>query len=209
MIHPDSELRLISPEIGYGPVATAFIPKGTIIWCRDDLDLVFTPEQVYAMTPWYRATIEKLAFFTRNNEYIMCWDDGRSMNHACDPAGRGVDQYMEIARRDIQPGEQLDCDYAWLGITTAFACFCGSPLCRGTIRPEDALVHGPAWVAEGIELIKGIPGVPQPLWQFARPRVRSAEVQAAMRDHPELPYSHGNWPWSLVPEMLPPGSGRA
>lgn len=29
MIHPDTEVRFISNEIGYGVVATKFIPKGT------------------------------------------------------------------------------------------------------------------------------------------------------------------------------------
>lgn len=36
MIHPAMELKHISEEIGYGVVATAFIPAGTITWapCR-------------------------------------------------------------------------------------------------------------------------------------------------------------------------------
>lgn len=37
MIHPDTEVRFINPEKGYGLVATKFIPKGTITWVQDDL----------------------------------------------------------------------------------------------------------------------------------------------------------------------------
>ena len=32
MIHPDTELRFISPEIGFGVFATKLIPQGTITW---------------------------------------------------------------------------------------------------------------------------------------------------------------------------------
>ena len=37
MIHPSTELRFINDEIGYGVVATRFIPKGTIVWALTNL----------------------------------------------------------------------------------------------------------------------------------------------------------------------------
>ena len=43
MIHPSTELKYVSPEIGIGVVATEFIPKGTITWALDPLDQVFPP----------------------------------------------------------------------------------------------------------------------------------------------------------------------
>jgi len=36
MIHPDTEVRFINDEIGYGVVAKKLIPKGTITWVQDD-----------------------------------------------------------------------------------------------------------------------------------------------------------------------------
>ena len=42
MIHPHSELRFVSPEIGLGVFATQFIPKGTITWVFDPLDQIVT-----------------------------------------------------------------------------------------------------------------------------------------------------------------------
>jgi len=30
VIHPDTELRFVNPDIGYGVFATRFIPKGSI-----------------------------------------------------------------------------------------------------------------------------------------------------------------------------------
>ena len=43
MIHPDTELRFINREIGFGVVATRLIRRGTIIWVRDELDQVLPP----------------------------------------------------------------------------------------------------------------------------------------------------------------------
>lgn len=41
MIHPDTKISYISPEKGYGDVATKLIPKNTITWVQDDLDRIF------------------------------------------------------------------------------------------------------------------------------------------------------------------------
>lgn len=59
MIHPNTEIRFIRPEIGYGVIATSFIPKGTIVWAQDQIDRVFTPEQVRKMDSIHAALIDK------------------------------------------------------------------------------------------------------------------------------------------------------
>jgi hypothetical protein len=46
MMHPATELRFLSREIGYGVFAVERIPTGTITWTGDPLDQRFTPEQV-------------------------------------------------------------------------------------------------------------------------------------------------------------------
>ena len=46
MLHPHTELRFVSPEIGYGIFATAFIPKGTITWVKDELDRIIPKEKI-------------------------------------------------------------------------------------------------------------------------------------------------------------------
>ena len=38
MIHPDTKLRHLSPDIGYEVIATCSIPSGTLVWVRDRLD---------------------------------------------------------------------------------------------------------------------------------------------------------------------------
>ncbi len=45
MIHPHTEIKFINKEVGYGVVATDFIPKGTITWVLDKLDREFTQNE--------------------------------------------------------------------------------------------------------------------------------------------------------------------
>ncbi|NNE36124.1 MAG: SET domain-containing protein-lysine N-methyltransferase, partial [Rhodothermales bacterium] len=58
MLHPDTELRFISDDVGYGVVATQPIPKGTITWVHDDLDRTFSLAEVDAMPPIFRTILD-------------------------------------------------------------------------------------------------------------------------------------------------------
>jgi hypothetical protein len=49
MLHPQTKLGFINDVIGHGVVATHFIPKGTVTWVLDDLDMEFPPEEVDRM----------------------------------------------------------------------------------------------------------------------------------------------------------------
>jgi hypothetical protein len=54
MVHPHTELRFVSPQIGWGVFATRLIPRGTIVWALDSLDQRFTPDQVAALPAYAR-----------------------------------------------------------------------------------------------------------------------------------------------------------
>ena len=54
MLHPHTELRHVSKQIGYGVFATQLIPKGTITWVRDDLDQTFSPAEILSFRPEYQ-----------------------------------------------------------------------------------------------------------------------------------------------------------
>ena len=45
MIHPSTELRLVSPHVGYGVFASRHIPKGSLVYVQDPLDIKITPQQ--------------------------------------------------------------------------------------------------------------------------------------------------------------------
>lgn len=39
MIHSDTELKFVNPQVGYGVFATALIPQGTIVYVMDSLEI--------------------------------------------------------------------------------------------------------------------------------------------------------------------------
>ena len=80
MIHPDTELRFIHPDIGFGVVATRLIPKGTITWAQDELDQVFTPQRVDSLGSLFAKVLGKYSFVNGRGEHELCWDLARYVN---------------------------------------------------------------------------------------------------------------------------------
>lgn len=168
MIHPATELRFVSPEIGYGVFAREPIPRGTIVWVLCRLDLIFTADQVSAFPPAYQPIFDRYAYSDAAGRHILCWDAARYINHSCDPAMLGVGDQVEIAVRDIAAGEELTCEYANLNLTEPMPCRCGAPNCRGTIGGDDVLTLWPDLDRRVAAALGHARGVPQPLLAFAR-----------------------------------------
>jgi LPPG:FO 2-phospho-L-lactate transferase len=101
---------LISPTIGLGPVATRFIPKGTIAWVLDKFDIIMTPDEFEALPKPYAEIADRYAYIDPTGHAILCWDHARYMNHHCEPAVRGF-QYAGADFARI-PDEVLDALHA-------------------------------------------------------------------------------------------------
>jgi hypothetical protein len=177
MIHPATKLAFINDAIGYGVVATEFIPRGTIVWARDELDRTLTMEQFKSLGPIYEEPLLKYLYVDSAGLYVLCWDIARYVNHSCEstclPAG--FDGF-ELAVRDIQPGEQLTDDYGTLSIQFSFECHCGSPNCRGLIDPADFPKHASAWEERSRQAFSAINDVPQVLWPLVREKDAIQEI---------------------------------
>ena len=82
MIHPATRLAFINETIGYGVVATEFIPTGTVVWVRDPLDMVLEKPDVEALSPLYKPMIDRYAYECRawvqasTDDYMRGWVDG-------------------------------------------------------------------------------------------------------------------------------------
>lgn len=187
MIHPDTALRLIDQRIGYGVFATAFIPKGTIIWVLDALDREMSADEVLALPDGLRAQVEHYAYVDAAGRYIFCWDFGRYMNHSCRPTSRGVGEAFEIAVRDIHPGEQLTCEYGVLNLSHSLACACGHPDCRGSVGPANLEALWPEWDAEAEEAYRHALHVAQPLLPYAKLRPADEAIAAGLREGRMVP----------------------
>lgn len=182
MIHPHTQLSFISDEIGWGVVATRAIPRGTITWALDDFDRVMTRAEVAALPPHYRSIVDRYAYLAPDGTWVLCWDFGRFVNHSCEPTSRSLGANVEIALRDIVPGDQLTSDYGELNLTEQLACGCGAGRCRGTIGRDDALKLWREWDRAIQDALPWVRGAEQPLWPFVRdPERVEAMVEGRLR----------------------------
>ncbi|MCB9915052.1 MAG: SET domain-containing protein [Planctomycetes bacterium] len=167
MLHPDVELRLVDPVIGHGLFATRFIPRGTITWVMCRLEQVFDTAALSGLGPAYSAYLDKYAYANEQGDKILCCDLGRYMNHSCDPSTLTLPgTEIEIALRDIHPGDQITDDYGTLNLAHELTCRCGSANCRGVVRREDMPIHQERWesLIEGV--LPLVRQTPQPLEAF-------------------------------------------
>lgn len=145
MIHPHTELRFISQEVGYGVVATQFIPKGTITWAYDQLDRTFSPVQVIAMQDVYRQILQKYCYRDSKGNHVLCWDISRFVNHSFNSNCISTAYNFELAIRDIHPGEELTDDYGYLNCQEPFVCLPESNTNRTCVMPDDLLHFYQDW----------------------------------------------------------------
>lgn len=161
-MHPDTEIQFISEEIGYGVVATKFIPKGTITWVQDELDHIYTPQQVSKMHSLIQKMMDKYSFRNNKGNFVLCWDISKYVNHSFKSNCLSTTYDFEIAVRDIYPGEELTDDYGYLNVTEAFqAKDEGTP--RSTVYPDDILKYHKEWDEQLSQTFKFIAEVDQPL----------------------------------------------
>jgi hypothetical protein len=162
MIHPDTEVRFMSEEKGYGVVATKLIPQGTITWVQDERDEMFTDEQIATFYPIIQDYLKTFCFTNNKGEKILCWDHGKHVNHSFKPSCFSTPYDFEIAIRDILPGEELTDDYGYLNLEEPF-CPIDEGIERKMVYPDDILRFHKEWDDLIKENIPKILVVDQPL----------------------------------------------
>ena len=194
MIHPDTEVRFISTEKGYGVVATKLIPKGTITWVQDDLDQVFTREKAANLNPYSKKYLDTYSFTNKNGEMVLCWDNGKFVNHSFKPSCFSTPYDFEIAIRDIHPGEELTDDYGYLNVEKPFEVI-DEDTDRKIVYPDDILNFHQEWDALIRENAPKVLEVEQPLSELIAPETWDEFVNAIhnpnkMRSILECYYQH-------------------
>ena len=163
MIHPQTRVMECGPEIGVGVFATAVIPRGTIVVVRDRFDICLTREQFLNLPEPTRSIMETHLYHDKCGNLILSWDHARYMNHSCRANSMMTDYGLEIAVRDIAPGEELTTEYGLLNIQDPYPIHCGCENCREHLRLDDIDVHADAWDALIEASLRRIPGLDQPL----------------------------------------------
>jgi len=178
MIHPHTEMQFISPEIGFGVVATKFIPAGTITWALDKLDREFSPEAFQSMEPLYQEILDTYSYRNGRGDFVLCWDLGRYVNHSFNSNCISTAYDFELAIRDIQPGEQLTDDYGYLNVVEPF-----QGIDEGTVRkivyPDDLLFFAQDWDKKLLGAFPKINSVTQPLISLLSAEIKE-EISAIL-----------------------------
>jgi len=165
MIHPKTELKFINNDIGYGVIATEFIPAGTITWALDKLDREFSPLDFQTMDSIYQDILDTYTFRNNNGNLVLCWDNGRFVNHSFNSNCLSTAYDFEIAIRDIHPGEQLTDDYGYLNVSKPFRGI-DEGTKRKVVYPDDLLKYSKIWDKKLLKVFYKIPKLHQPLKQL-------------------------------------------
>lgn len=98
---------------GFGVFAKDFIPKGAKVWeFNPTFDITFSEQQFEALPPASRAEIE-IHLYQPEPGGLLYYEStmGKYMNHSREPNVDFATVGAGWATRDIQPGEELTCDY--------------------------------------------------------------------------------------------------
>jgi hypothetical protein len=179
MIHPHTKVQFINEKIGYGLVATKLIPKGTIVWCLDNFDQVFTPEQVAEMAAPYRAIMDVYSFRNEKGEYVLCWDNTKFVNHSSNSNCLTTAYQYELAIRDIQPGEQIFNDYGYLNLPYVLQAEEEEGVEGVEVRADDMLKRYPEWDQKLKDAYACLNQVEQPLKTILAPELWAQALDIA------------------------------
>lgn len=109
-----------SPIHGLGVFAVQFIAAGSAVWrFSEGFDLDLDPDTVEAQPLHLRRMLLHYGYLDpRLQRFILCCDNARFINHSDRPnlaADYRLDRHgVDLAVRDIAPGEELTVDYGIL-----------------------------------------------------------------------------------------------
>jgi uncharacterized protein len=172
MLHPHTELRFVSPEIGYGIFVTQKIPMGTITWAKDALDRIFTFEEMSQLPPHDHENLLKYTYRNKEGNYYFCWDLTRFVNHNSEANSMLTPYGFEIALRDIEEGEELTNDYGTLNIVESFQCSYLTNKSREIVHPNDLLTYSELWDKQIFEALQHVRHIAQPLTAWISPETQ-------------------------------------
>lgn len=99
---------------GIGVFAAEEIKKGTVTWSYSPRFVAkIGPEEIAKMSEEERERLDSLDYYWVDGQgnYVFSLDHDKFTNHSFDPNIRSVDDFTDIAVRDIAVGEELTIDY--------------------------------------------------------------------------------------------------
>lgn len=145
MIHPNTELRYINEKKGRGVFATQTIPKGTLTYVKDDLEIIISPGDERLNDPRYQEIIDTYSFIDRDGRHILSWDHAKYVNHCCQCNTMSTGYGFEIAIRDIYAGEEITDEYSMFNFPSNMNLDCDKTPCRKIISDRDLEKYHKEW----------------------------------------------------------------
>jgi hypothetical protein len=164
MIHPSTELRHIDAQLGYGVFATARLPKGTITYVWDPLEVEIPLGDARLEEPSLRAAIERYSYIDARGTRIVSWDHAKYVNHCCQCNTMSTAYGFEIAIRDIEAGEQITDEYGLFNPQESMNLCCSLGPCRGVVQATDLEQLCHVWDAQVKAALAVVEEVEQALW---------------------------------------------
>lgn len=97
---------------GVGLFAAQRIAAGTAIWqFTEGVDWKLTKTELESFPEPYLGRLRHYVYLDESGFYILCGDNAKFMNHSGEPSCSDADPRFTVALRNIEPGEELTCDY--------------------------------------------------------------------------------------------------
>jgi hypothetical protein len=114
------------------------------------------------LDPIYQQILDTYTFRNNQGHFVLCWDNGRYINHSFNSNCLTTAYDFEIAIRDIQIGEQLTDDYGYLNIPFPFRGI-DEGTRRKTVYPDDLLRYYKVWDKKIQKVFHKVPKIDQAL----------------------------------------------
>lgn len=173
MIHPNTELKFINEQVGYGVFATSDIAEGTIVYVKDSLELSISPTDYLMHSEEMKEVIEKYSYIDEVGNRIISWDFAKYVNHCCNCNSISTGYGFEIAIRNIKKGEQITDEYGTFNLVRPMTLVCGEENCRKEIKPTDFDDYHQEWDKKIKKSIMKLFEVEQPLIPFVDKNTRN------------------------------------
>ncbi len=167
-MHPDTELRFVNDQIGYGVFAKQPLPQGTMVYVKDRLEIEVTPHQYADLDVASRQVVDKYSYRDERGVRVVSWDFAKYVNHCCQFNTISTGYGFEIAVRDIAAGEQITDEYGIFNMDGEITLCCQQGPCRGRVSAEDFDLYYPVWDEKIRIALAHFDAVPQPLLPFLR-----------------------------------------
>lgn len=172
MIHPDTELKKVNQKKGRGVFATAFIPKGTITYVKDPLEIEVSPDDPRLQNPVIQDKIETYSYIDQNGIRIISWDNAKYVNHCCHCNTMSTGYGFEIAIRDIEAGEEITDEYGMFNFDYTLQLSCDKKDCRESVSGNDLEKYSREWDQKVKSALQYVDKVTQPLGDLLKKDTR-------------------------------------